>query len=81
MQDIKSHPVFVFMKGVPEQPQCGFSMRVCRILDAVGVEYGARNVLADDSIREGIKKFTYAAAQMHVRRLGYSNACSVGCCA
>ena len=33
-------------------------MRVCRILDHLGVQYGARNVLADDAVREGIKRFT-----------------------
>lgn len=30
----------------------------CRILDAYGVKYGSRNVLADDAIREGVKQFT-----------------------
>jgi len=31
---------------------------VCRILDAYGVDYGSRNVLADPAIRDGIKAFT-----------------------
>ena len=30
----------------------------CRILDAYGVPYGSRNVLADPEVREGVKKFT-----------------------
>ncbi len=46
------------MKGVPSQPQCGFSARVCKILDHLGVSYGARNVLTDDSIRDGIKRYS-----------------------
>ena len=45
-------------QGEPEAPQCGFSNMVCRILDAYGVDYGSRNVLADPEIREGIKAFT-----------------------
>lgn len=34
--DIKTNTVFVYMKGVPEAPQCGFSNMACRILDAYG---------------------------------------------
>lgn len=57
-QDISQNKVFLYMKGVPQAPQCGFSMLVCQILEHYGVEYGSRNVLADPEIREGIKKFT-----------------------
>ncbi|BDA49289.1 Monothiol glutaredoxin-S15, mitochondrial [Coccomyxa sp. Obi] len=57
-QDISSHDVFLYMKGVPEAPQCGFSNMACRILDAYGVEFGSRNVLADPAIREAIKEYS-----------------------
>ncbi|CAD7702990.1 unnamed protein product [Ostreobium quekettii] len=57
-EDISKHKVFLYMKGVPEAPQCGFSMLACQILNHYGVTYGSRNVLADPEIREGIKKFT-----------------------
>mmetsp|Transcript_26836 Transcript_26836/g.58532 ORF Transcript_26836/g.58532 Transcript_26836/m.58532 type:complete len:161 (+) Transcript_26836:71-553(+) len=57
-QDVESNTVFVFMKGVPEAPKCGFSNMACRILDAYGVKYGAADVLADPALREGIKKYT-----------------------
>jgi monothiol glutaredoxin len=33
------------MKGTPEAPRCGFSMRTVGILEQVGVEYGAIDVL------------------------------------
>ena len=33
------------MKGTPEAPQCGFSMRVVNVLEAYGVEYAALDVL------------------------------------
>ncbi|KAK9830908.1 hypothetical protein WJX81_003466 [Elliptochloris bilobata] len=56
--DISQHKVFVYMKGSPEAPQCGFSNQVCRILDAYGVDYGSRNVLADPDLRSGIKDFS-----------------------
>jgi monothiol glutaredoxin len=39
------HQVFLFMKGTPEMPRCGFSMRVVGVLDQLGVEYGAVDVL------------------------------------
>ena len=40
-----NHQVFLFMKGTPEMPRCGFSMRVVGVLDQLGVEYGAVDVL------------------------------------
>lgn len=50
---IAGHPVLLFMKGTPEQPRCGFSMRVVQTLDAYGVEYAALDVLpALDPLRE-----------------------------
>ena len=42
---IAANPVLLFMKGVPEAPRCGFSMRVVQILDSIDAEYGAIDVL------------------------------------
>ena len=42
---IRNEPVAVFMKGTPEAPRCGFSMRVVNVLEQLGVEYGAVDVL------------------------------------
>ena len=42
---INDHEVLLFMKGTPEQPRCGFSMRVVGVLDQMGVEYAALDVL------------------------------------
>jgi len=42
---INEHEVLLFMKGTPEQPRCGFSMRVVGVLDSMGVEYAALDVL------------------------------------
>jgi monothiol glutaredoxin len=55
---IADHPVVLFMKGVPEQPQCGFSAIVVQILDHLGVDFAGVNVLADDELRNGIKTFS-----------------------
>jgi monothiol glutaredoxin len=42
---IKENQVLLFMKGTPQQPQCGFSMRVVGVLENYGVEYAALDVL------------------------------------
>ena len=42
---IKDNKVLLFMKGTPEAPRCGFSMRVVQVLDTMNVEYGAVDVL------------------------------------
>jgi monothiol glutaredoxin len=42
---IHEHPVLLFMKGTPDAPRCGFSMRVVGVLEQLGVEYGAVDVL------------------------------------
>jgi monothiol glutaredoxin len=42
---LSDNPVLLFMKGTPEMPRCGFSMRVVGVLQQLGVEYGAVDVL------------------------------------
>ncbi|QNN25034.1 Grx4 family monothiol glutaredoxin [Planctomycetales bacterium ZRK34] len=54
---IKSARVFLYMKGTPTFPQCGFSGQVAHILNSYGIEFGSCNVLEDMSIRQGIKEF------------------------
>jgi monothiol glutaredoxin len=50
---IRDNEVLLFMKGVPEAPRCGFSMRVVGMLEQLGAEYGAVDVLpALDPLRE-----------------------------
>src|SRR4051794_33004927 len=52
-QAIAENPILLFMKGTPEMPRCGFSMRLVGVLDQLGVEYGAIDVLpALDPLRE-----------------------------
>jgi monothiol glutaredoxin len=42
---LQDNRVLLFMKGTPEMPRCGFSMRVVGVLEQLGVEYGAVDVL------------------------------------
>jgi monothiol glutaredoxin len=43
--------VFLYMKGTPEMPRCGFSNQVVQILNIVGADYEARDVLVDPRLR------------------------------
>jgi monothiol glutaredoxin len=51
-QAIQENPVMLFMKGTPDQPACGFSMRSSAVLNALGVKYAALDILPDPRIRE-----------------------------
>jgi len=42
---IRDNRILLFMKGTPEAPQCGFSMRVVNVLESYNVEYAALDVL------------------------------------
>jgi monothiol glutaredoxin len=55
---VKDHPVVLFMKGVPDQPRCGFSSQVVQILDHLGVPFVGVDVLQNDDLRQGIKVFS-----------------------
>ena len=57
-KSVSEHDVVLFMKGVPEQPQCGFSAVTVQILDHLGVDFVGVNVLQNDQLREGIKTFS-----------------------
>lgn len=55
---VAEHPVVVFMKGVPDQPKCGFSSVVVQILDHLGVNFVGVDVLQNDELRDGVKTFS-----------------------
>ena len=50
---VKESDVVVFMKGVPEQPRCGFSNAVVQILRMHDVSFQAHDVLQDEEVRQG----------------------------
>lgn len=55
---VKNSKVFVFMKGTPQFPQCGFSAAVAQILASQGYPFESVNVLEDQEIRQGIKEYS-----------------------
>ena len=44
---VNEHRIVLFMKGTPEQPQCGFSNRAATVLNQLGEPFASVNVLAD----------------------------------
>ena len=56
-QQITQNDIVLFMKGLPQAPQCGFSAKSVQLLQACGAQFAAVDVLADNEIREGIKQY------------------------
>ncbi len=57
-EQVKGHPVVLYMKGTPQFPQCGFSQRACKLLRESGVtRFFTVNVLDNPEIREGVKVY------------------------
>ena len=50
--EVAANKVFLYMKGVPEMPRCGFSNPVVQSHNHLGVEDGARDILVDPRIRQ-----------------------------
>ena len=44
---VDDHSIVLFMKGTPGEPQCGFSNRAAQVLQQLGEEFAAVNVLSD----------------------------------
>ena len=50
-EQLASHPVLLYMKGSPEQPQCGFSAQASQALMACGQRFAYIDILANPDIR------------------------------
>ncbi|WP_299789738.1 Grx4 family monothiol glutaredoxin [uncultured Marivita sp.] len=57
-ETVKANDVVLYMKGTKSMPQCGFSSKVAGVLNYMGVDYADVNVLADETIRQGIKEYS-----------------------
>jgi len=55
-QQIKSKPVFIYMKGSPNMPMCGFSARSVEVLKAAGADFASFNILDDMNLFEELKR-------------------------
>ncbi|MEM9243665.1 MAG: Grx4 family monothiol glutaredoxin [Pseudomonadota bacterium] len=55
-QQMGEHPVVLYMKGSPDNPQCGFSARAVQLIQSCGVEFFYVNILERLDIREALPK-------------------------
>lgn len=55
---IESEKIILFMKGEPSTPRCGFSRQMVGILNEIGTSYGHFDILTDDEVRQGLKKYS-----------------------
>ncbi|KAL9270699.1 Monothiol glutaredoxin-S17-like protein [Drosera capensis] len=55
---VESSPVMLFMKRSPDAPRCGFSSKVVNALSEEGMSFGSFDILSDQEVREGLKKFS-----------------------
>jgi len=53
---ISNNPILVYMKGNPNQPQCGFSARASQILMACGQKFAYVDILSNPDIRANLPK-------------------------
>ncbi len=56
-QQIESNNVLLYMKGSPNQPQCGFSARTVEALMACGERFAYVDILSDPDVRANLPKY------------------------
>lgn len=50
-EQIKNNSILLYMKGTPDQPQCGFSAKAVAALTACGAAFNYVDILANPDIR------------------------------
>jgi len=55
---INKATIMLFMKGEPGAEKCGFSRKIVEILKETGVGYSTFDILTDQEVRQGLKKFS-----------------------
>lgn len=56
-EQIENNPILLYMKGSPNQPQCGFSARTVQALMACGERFAYVDILANPDIRTHLPKY------------------------
>ena len=54
---VESNAVILYMKGSPDQPQCGFSAQTVQALMACGKRFAFVDVLSNPDIRANLPKY------------------------
>lgn len=53
-EQISSNDIILYMKGVPERPECGFSAKAIQMLISCGKPFAFINVLVEPEIRANL---------------------------
>lgn len=53
-QQIADNPIILYMKGSPNQPQCGFSARTSQAVMACGERFAFVDVLSNPDVRSNL---------------------------
>ncbi len=56
---LANNPIIIYMKGIPANPQCGFSAKSVGILNAIKIPYAYVNVLEAPFIREKLPSISH----------------------
>lgn len=56
---LAANPIIIYMKGIPANPQCGFSAKSVSILNAANIPYAYVNVLEAPFIREKLPSISH----------------------
>jgi Grx4 family monothiol glutaredoxin len=55
---INRAPIMLFMKGTPEEPRCGFSAKIVKILKENNLSFSSFDILGDEDVRQGLKTYS-----------------------
>ncbi|MEE4661448.1 MAG: Grx4 family monothiol glutaredoxin [Halieaceae bacterium] len=56
-EQIENNPILLYMKGSPNQPQCGFSARTAQALMACGERFAYVDILSNPDIRSALPAY------------------------
>lgn len=57
-KQLDENPIMVYMKGTPENPECGFSARAASYLQKTGIPFSYLNVLQSPFIYERLPGYS-----------------------
>lgn len=57
-EQIEGNEILLYMKGTPQQPQCGFSAKTVQALMACGERFAYINILENPELRENLKVYS-----------------------
>ena len=57
-QQVQENPILIYMKGSPDQPQCGFSSQASQMLISCGKRFAYIDILANPDIRANLPAYS-----------------------